>query len=125
MKQYYVYILKCSDNSYYTGFTNDINRRLNEHSFGLNKECYTYNKRPLQLMFYTEFNDVLQAIAFEKQVKGWSRKKKEAIINNKWEDLKKLSECLTKQITRISVRTSSRSPAFDYAQDDNSVQYHR
>lgn len=94
MKQYYVYILKCSDNSYYTGFTNDINRRLNEHSFGLNKECYTHNKRPLQLMFYTEFNDVLQAIAFEKQVKGWSRKKKEAIINNKWEDLKKLSECL-------------------------------
>ncbi len=94
MKQYYVYILKCSDNSYYTGMTNNIERRLNEHNFGLNKECYTFDKRPLELAFWTEFNEVNQAIAFEKQVKGWSRKKKEAVINNKWEDLKKLSECL-------------------------------
>lgn len=76
MKIYYVYILKCSDNSYYTGVTNNINRRLNEHNFGLNKECYTFNKRPVDLVFYTEFNDVNQAIAFEKQVKGWSRKRK-------------------------------------------------
>ncbi|MDR7371942.1 GIY-YIG nuclease family protein [Flavobacterium aquidurense] len=90
MKRYYVYILKCSDNSYYTGITNNIDRRLNEHNFGLNKDCYTFNKRPLDLVFWTEFNDVNQAIAFEKQVKGWSRKKKEAIINDKWEDLKKL-----------------------------------
>lgn len=96
MKRYYVYILKCSDNSYYTGVTNDIERRLNEHNFGLNKESYTYNKRPLELVFSTEFNDVNQAISFEKQVKGWSRKKKEAIINDRWEDLKKLSECLNK-----------------------------
>ena len=94
MKRYYVYILKCSDNSYYTGITNDIERRLNEHCFGSNKESYTYNKRPLELVFATEFNDVNQAISFEKQVKGWSRKKKEAIINDSWDDLKKLSECL-------------------------------
>ena len=93
MKQYYVYILKCSDNSYYTGMTNDINRRLLEHQNGINTGCYTYKKRPVELVFYTEFNEVIQAIAFEKQVKGWSRKKKEAIINDKWEDLKKLAEC--------------------------------
>ncbi|MEL1252711.1 GIY-YIG nuclease family protein [Flavobacterium sp. DGU38] len=49
--------------------TNDINRRLNEHNYGLNKESYTFNKRPLELVFCTEFNDVIQAIAFEKQVK--------------------------------------------------------
>jgi len=94
MKRYYVYILKCSDDSYYTGVTNDVDRRLNEHHFGLNKESYTYSKRPLKLVFCTEFNDINQAIAFEKQVKGWSRKKKEAIINDRWEDLKNLSECL-------------------------------
>ena len=47
-------------------------------------------------MFCTEFNDINQAISFEKQVKGWSRKKKEAIINDRWEDLKKLSECSNK-----------------------------
>jgi putative endonuclease len=73
--------------------TNNIERRLLEHQTGLNKECYTFNKRPVELVFYTEFNEVLQAIAFEKQVKGWSRKKKEAIINDKWEDLKNLSVC--------------------------------
>ncbi|TDW47203.1 putative endonuclease [Flavobacterium sp. 270] len=94
MKQYYVYILKCSDESYYTGMTNDINRRLNEHNYGLNKESYTHDRRPLNLVFCTEFNDVNQAISFEKQVKGWSRKKKEAIINDNWNDLKKLSQCL-------------------------------
>lgn len=94
MKRYYVYILKCSDNSYYTGVTNDVERRFNEHIFGLSKESYTYYKRPLELVFCTEFNDINQAIAFEKQVKGWSRKKKEAIINDKWEDLKNLAECL-------------------------------
>ena len=93
MKQYYVYILECADKSYYTGITNDINRRLLEHQNGINKDCYTYNKRPVELVFHTEFNDVNQAIAFEKQVKGWSRKKKEAIINDKWDDLKKLAEC--------------------------------
>ncbi|CAD0001966.1 GIY-YIG nuclease family protein [Flavobacterium salmonis] len=94
MKQYYVYILKCSDNSYYTGMTNNIERRLNEHILGLNEECYTLAKRSLELVFCTEFNEVNHAISFEKQIKGWSRKKKEAIISDKWEDLKKLSECL-------------------------------
>lgn|SRR5690554_1162267 len=92
MKTYYVYILKCSDNSYYTGVTNNIERRLLEHTSGFNVDCYTYNRRPLELVFVTEFNDINQAIAFEKQVKGWSRKKKEAIINNRWEDLPELSK---------------------------------
>ena len=91
MKSYYVYIAKCSDNSYYTGITNDLDRRINEHNDGLNLECYTYRRRPVTLLFYHEFGDVEQAILFEKQVKGWSRKKKEAIINNQWELLPELS----------------------------------
>ena len=91
MNSYYVYIVKCSDNSYYTGITNDIDRRINEHNDGLNPECYTYKRRPVTLLFYHEFGEVEQAILFEKQVKGWSRKKKEAIINNQWEFLPELS----------------------------------
>ena len=75
MNQYYVYILKCSDNSYYTGMTNNIDRRLNEHNLGLNNECYTFNKRSLGLVFCNEFNDVNQAILFEKQVKRLEQKK--------------------------------------------------
>lgn len=74
--------------------TNNITRRVLEHQKGVNKDCYTYNRRPVELVFCTEFNQVVLAIAFEKQVKGWSRKKKEAIINDKWDELKKLSECL-------------------------------
>ncbi|REC47135.1 MULTISPECIES: GIY-YIG nuclease family protein [Chryseobacterium] len=92
MKIYYVYIVKCSDNSYYTGFTNDLEKRINEHNDGLNSESYTYTRKPVELVFYYEFNDVNQAIGFEKQIKGCSRKKKEAIINDNWELLPELSK---------------------------------
>jgi len=87
MKTYFVYILKCSDNSYYTGFTNNLERRFGEHQSGKNKDCYTYYKRPLELMWFETFNDVLNAIAIEKQIKGWSRIKKEALITQDWDKL--------------------------------------
>jgi len=93
MQTYYVYILKCSDNSFYTGITNNIERRLLEHDKGLNKNCYTYKRRPLELQFYQDFNDVLQAIYFEKKIKGWTRAKKKALINGDWDMLQILSEC--------------------------------
>src|SRR5690606_40472044 len=83
MKEYYVYILQCKDGSYYTGVTNDIDRRLWEHQEGINNECYTYRRRPVKLVYVENFNDVNQAIAFEKQIKGWSRKKKEALIQDR------------------------------------------
>ena len=89
---YYVYILKCSDNSYYTGITNDLSRRVNEHNDGINPSCYTYTRRPVKLVFSSEFTDVTLAILFEKQVKGWSRKKKEAMINGEWHLLPDLSK---------------------------------
>jgi len=92
MNQYYVYILKCSDGSYYTGVTNDINYRIQQHHHGYDQASYTYHRRPVTLVFHTEFNDIQQAISFEKQVKGWSRKKKEAIINDEWERLPNLSK---------------------------------
>ena len=87
MKTYFVYILKCSDTSYYTGFTNSLERRMVEHNTGKNKDCYTYNKRPLELVWFEIFNDVLDAIAFEKKIKGWTRAKKEALINEAWDRL--------------------------------------
>jgi putative endonuclease len=87
MKTYFVYILKCNDNSYYTGFTNNFERRFQEHNEGLNKESYTHNKRPVILVWLEIFNDVNDAIATEKRIKGWSRRKKEALINNDWDKL--------------------------------------
>ncbi len=93
MYSYYVYILKCSDNSYYTGITNNIKRRFEEHNNGKNRKNYTFKRRPLELEFYQEFNDVLQAIYFEKKIKGWTRSKKRALISGDFEMLKILSEC--------------------------------
>jgi putative endonuclease len=92
MKTYHVYILLCSDKSYYTGITNDMERRFFEHSEGLIKTCYTYKRRPLKLVFCETFHDVNQAIAFEKQVKGWRRAKKEAIISGNWDLLPELAK---------------------------------
>lgn len=92
MNQYFVYILLCSDNSYYTGITNNLERRFHEHQSGENPQCYTYKRRPLKLVFYESFGDVNQAIAFEKQVKGWRRAKKEALINGNWDLLPQLSK---------------------------------
>ncbi|AZA80438.1 hypothetical protein C1637_23110 [Chryseobacterium lactis] len=93
MKQYFVYILRCSDNSYYTGVTSDIETRFSQHQSGKFPESYTHKRRPVELVFFCVFNDINQAIAFEKQVKGWSRNKKEAIIDDNWEKLKELSIC--------------------------------
>lgn len=76
MKTYYVYILKCSDGLTYTGITNNISRRFEEHLNGLNKTCFTYKRRPLELIFQQDFNNVEQAIYFEKKIKKWSAKKK-------------------------------------------------
>ncbi|WP_412476120.1 GIY-YIG nuclease family protein [Flavobacterium sp. TBRC 19031] len=87
MKTYFVYILKCSDHSYYTGFTNNLERRMMEHHTGKNKDCYTFDKRPLDLVWFETFNDVLNAIAVEKQIKGWTRRKKEALIKEDWDKL--------------------------------------
>ncbi len=91
MKTMYVYILKCSDNSYYIGVTNNLERRFIEHEIGENRNCYTFLRRPLTVVFYEKFNDPLLAIAFEKKLKGWSRKKKEALINENYEALSKLA----------------------------------
>lgn len=93
MKLYHVYILKCVDGLLYTGITNDISRRLEEHSKGLNKNCFTYNRSPLELIFNQEFNDVEQAIYFEKRIKKWSSKKKLALAEGDFNMIKILSEC--------------------------------
>ena len=93
MKTYYVYILQCSDNLIYTGVTNNLTRRFEEHQNGLNKNCFTFKRRPLKLIFQQEFNDIEQAISFEKRIKNWSAKKKLALANGEYDLLQILSEC--------------------------------
>jgi putative endonuclease len=91
MKMMYVYILECSDHSFYTGVTNDIDRRFEEHQSGENKEAYTYSRRPVKLVYSEFFIDPTDAINFEKQIKGWTRKKKIALINGDFKALVRLS----------------------------------
>ena len=93
MKSYFVYILRCVDGSYYTGVTNDYERRFAEHQDGNDMSCYTFRRRPVVLVYLSEFREIDQAISWEKQLKGWSRKKKEALINEQTEKLHDLSEC--------------------------------
>jgi putative endonuclease len=91
MKSYYVYILSCSDNTFYTGITNNLERRLAEHQHGTLENSYTYSRRPVELKFYEEYQDVLLAIAWEKRIKKWSHKKKQALIDGDWDKLVELS----------------------------------
>ena len=92
MKVYYVYILKCSDSTYYTGFTSNLTKRLEEHENGRYPECYTYKRRPVHLEFHAEFTEASIAIQTEKQIKKWSKIKKEALINGDFEKLPNLAK---------------------------------
>jgi len=91
MKKSYVYILLCSDKTYYTGVTSNLNNRIQEHQVGKHPKSYTYKRRPVELVYYAEFTDISIAISTEKQIKKWSRLKKEALINNEYEKLPNLS----------------------------------
>ncbi|MFN5217843.1 MAG: GIY-YIG nuclease family protein [Sphingomonadales bacterium] len=92
MKSYCVYILKCVDGSYYTGVTSDLDNRIVQHQEGKWETCYTFRRRPVELMYYESYQWVFNAIAREKQIKGWSRVKKEALINGEPEKLVNISK---------------------------------
>jgi putative endonuclease len=92
MQQSNIYILKCSDNSYYTGLTSNLTQRLFQHQNGIYPDCYTFKRRPVELVFYAEFTDINFAIDKEKQIKKWSRAKKEALINGNYDDLLNLAK---------------------------------
>lgn len=89
---YIVYIVECKDWSYYIGITNDLEKRLWEHNTGHDENSYTYSRSPVELKYFEIFTDVNQAIAREKQIKGWSRKKKQALIAQNFDKLKDLSK---------------------------------
>jgi len=93
MSKGYVYILKCADNSYYTGSTKNLERRLAQHQAGKGAN-HTKKHLPVKLIYFEEFQKIDEAFYREKQIQGWNRKKKEALINNMTEELHKLAECM-------------------------------
>ncbi|WP_350290116.1 GIY-YIG nuclease family protein [uncultured Croceitalea sp.] len=92
MKICHVYILKCSDGSYYTGITSDLEKRIESHQSGKYKDSYTSSRRPLKLVYYYDFTEVTKAIEVEKQIKKWSRAKKHALILGEYELLPNLAK---------------------------------
>ena len=87
---FYVYILECSDGTYHTGHTDDLDRRMAQHGTG--EGCaYTSRRRPLKLLWATDCQTREQAFELEKQLQGWSRAKKEAMMRGDFDALPGLS----------------------------------
>ena len=105
MKTLYVYILECSDDSFYVGVTNNVGRRFIEHITGIHETSYTFRRRPLKLVFCKQFNSPIKAIKFEKQLKGWTRAKKLALINNDLDLLHKLAECKNQSSHKLHTKS--------------------
>ncbi|GAA2119357.1 GIY-YIG nuclease family protein [Nocardioides bigeumensis] len=95
----WVYILRCSDDSYYVGSTTNIEARLYQHQVG-EGAAYTRRRRPVELVWSCQFERVDEAFAFEKRVQNWSRAKREALIEGRWDDLPLLARGRTGWIKR-------------------------
>ncbi len=87
----YMYILQCADGTYYVGSTNDLERRLLQHSTGEGAN-YTKKRLPVTLVYYEEYPRIDMAFYREKQVQRWGRKKKEALIKGENESLPALAK---------------------------------
>ena len=81
---FWVYMLKCRDQSYYVGHTDNLEARLFQHQNKLIPGCYTCRKLPVKLVYYQDFLTREEALSAEQQIKGWSRRKKEALIQHDW-----------------------------------------
>ena len=90
--QIFVYMLQCADGSYYVGSARgDLDHRIAEHNMGA-FGGYTSSRRPVELVWHQEFEDPLEAVSAERPIKGWSRKKKEALIAGDFEQLSWLAK---------------------------------
>jgi len=107
---FYAYMLRCSDGSYYVGHTDDLDARIATHQAGL-LSGYTQKRRPVQLVWHQEFAERDQAFAAERQIKGWSRAKKEALIRGDWDAIQLLSR-------KLFLRSSFDTPPSAATQDE-------
>jgi putative endonuclease len=88
----YMYILQCVDGTFYTGSTWDLNRRLEQHNSGEGAN-YTSKRLPVTLVYHEYYESIKVAYEREKQVQGWSSKKKQALIDGNEEELHIRAEC--------------------------------
>jgi putative endonuclease len=109
----FVYILRCADQSYYTGSTSKpLDERVAEHQAGA-YDTYTASRLPVTLVYSEEFGDIRDAHAAEQQIKGWSRVKKESLISGRWDLVSFHAKRPTARVTRHGSRLASRAPHHD------------
>jgi len=101
---FWVYILECADKSYYTGHTDNLEKRMYEHEQNLWK-CYTSKRLPIKVVYTCEFETRDDALARERQIKGWSRRKKESLIAGDWKRLVEYSKSAVNYPSTSSGRT--------------------
>ena len=90
-KPFFTYMLECSDRSYYTGHTDDLEVRLGQHQDGIG--CvYTRRRRPVKLVWCQEFGSRDEAKVAEAMIKGWSRTKKKALISDDFDAITRLAK---------------------------------
>lgn len=89
----FMYILKCSDNTFYTGSTWDLEKRLYEHQEGMGAN-YTKKRLPVELVYFEDCDRIDDAYCREKQIQGWSHAKKKALIEQNYNKLHELAKCL-------------------------------
>ena len=87
---FWVYLLRCADHSYYAGHTDNLEIRIAEHRTG-EFGGYTSTRLPVSLVFSEEFTSREEALARERQIKGWSRRKKEALTRGDWVEVSRLA----------------------------------
>ena len=80
-KKYFVYIVECADGSFYTGYTTDIDRRINEHNFSTRSAKYTRSRRPVRLIYKEVYDTLSEALKREHKIKKLSRRAKKALID--------------------------------------------
>ena len=85
--KHYVYIVECNDSSFYTGYTLNIEKRVFEHNSSSRGAKSIKGRLPVKLVFLQEFSTRVEALMAERQIKGWSRRKKEALIVGDWDTI--------------------------------------
>jgi predicted GIY-YIG superfamily endonuclease len=96
MKPFYLYMPQCRDGSFYVGHTDDLEKRIAEHEAGT-FGGYTAQRKPLKLVFVDEFSSRDEAIERERQLKGWSRAKKAALVRDDWAEVHRLAKRRTQR----------------------------
>jgi putative endonuclease len=89
---FWVYMLSFADQSFYVGHTDNLDVRVGQHQTGFDPSCYTFSRRPLQLMFTQSFTTREEALAMERRIKGWNRAKKTALIVGDWREISRIAK---------------------------------